>query len=75
MTCIGFVEFDERDVVRHPLVQKIIVAYAEDTEAKRLARQASEALDGTETAAAVAEEIEAAAYSAGAGGGREPDND
>ncbi len=72
---IGFVEFDERDVVRHPLVQKIIVAYAEDTEAKRLARQASEALDGTETAAAVAEEIEAAAYSAGAGGGREPDND
>ncbi|MCC7339735.1 MAG: PhoH family protein [Bryobacterales bacterium] len=24
---IGFVEFDERDVVRHPLVQKIIMAY------------------------------------------------
>jgi phosphate starvation-inducible PhoH-like protein len=24
---IGFVAFDERDVVRHPLVQKIVAAY------------------------------------------------
>jgi len=45
---IAFVEFDKSDVVRHPLVQKIIAAYAEDTEAKleakRLAQEASEAL-------------------------------
>jgi phosphate starvation-inducible PhoH-like protein len=38
---IGFVEFDQRDVVRHPLVQEIIAAYAEDTEAKRVAREAA----------------------------------
>jgi phosphate starvation-inducible PhoH-like protein len=42
---IGFVEFDQRDVVRHPLVQEIIAAYADDTEAKRLAREAGQALD------------------------------
>lgn len=29
---IGFVYFDEQDVVRHSLVQKIIVAYTEDAE-------------------------------------------
>lgn len=29
---IGFVHFDEQDVVRHSLVQKIIVAYTEDAE-------------------------------------------
>ena len=29
---IGFVEFDEHDVVRHSLVQKIIVAYNQDKE-------------------------------------------
>jgi phosphate starvation-inducible PhoH-like protein len=38
---IGFVEFDQRDVVRHPLVQEIIAAYAEDTEAKRAALEAA----------------------------------
>ena len=41
---IGFVEFDQHDVVRHPLVQDIIVAYAEDSEARRLAKEASAAL-------------------------------
>ena len=45
---IGFVEFDQRDVVRHPLVQQIIVAYAEDTEAKRAAREAAEALGASD---------------------------
>jgi len=57
---IGFVEFDERDVVRHPLVQQIIVAYAEDTEAKRVAREASEALErgAGEAAAAAADAVE-----------------
>ncbi|MNP81645.1 PhoH-like protein [compost metagenome] len=29
---IGFIYFDEQDVVRHSLVQKIIVAYTEDAE-------------------------------------------
>jgi hypothetical protein len=41
---IGFVEFDQRDVVRHPLVRDIITAYADDYEARRLAKEASEAL-------------------------------
>jgi len=45
---IAFAEFDQHDVVRHPLVQQIIAAYAEDSEAKiaakRLAQQASQAM-------------------------------
>ena len=31
---IAFVEFDERDVVRHGLVSKIVNAYAKDKETK-----------------------------------------
>ena len=58
---IGFVEFDQRDVVRHPLVAKIIAAYADDDEAKRLAREASEALDTKASSNAdVGAEIDAA---------------
>ena len=41
---LGFVEFNQRDVVRHPLVQQIIAAYEDDTEAKRVAREAARAL-------------------------------
>lgn len=41
---IGFVQFDERDVVRHPLVRDIIAAYADDSEARRGAKGASAAL-------------------------------
>jgi phosphate starvation-inducible PhoH-like protein len=47
---IGFVEFDHRDVVRHPLVQDIITAYAANDEAQRLAKEASEILKGGEDA-------------------------
>jgi phosphate starvation-inducible PhoH-like protein len=41
---IYFSEFDERDVVRHPLVQRIIVAYgrAEEEEAERRAKRRAE---------------------------------
>ncbi|MEC7900521.1 MAG: PhoH family protein [Acidobacteriota bacterium] len=39
---IGFVKFDHRDVVRHPLVQDIITAYAADHEAQRLVKGASD---------------------------------
>ena len=42
---IGFVEFDQRDVVRHPLVQEIIAAYERDSERSRAAREAAEALE------------------------------
>jgi phosphate starvation-inducible PhoH-like protein len=90
---IAFVEFDKRDVVRHPLVQQIIAAYAEDTEAKleakRLAQQASEAMqvegadapdarhgrDRDETAAdAVVREHTERAEPAGVGAGDEIDD-
>jgi len=52
---IGFVEFDERDVVRHPLVRDIIAAYADDSEARRVAKEASAAL----AAAGVSADLEA----------------
>ena len=47
---IGFVEFNHHDVVRHPLVQDIITAYADDYEAQRLAKEGSEVLKGAEFA-------------------------
>jgi phosphate starvation-inducible PhoH-like protein len=47
---IGFVEFNHHDVVRHPLVQDIITAYADDYEAQRLAKEGSEILKGAEFA-------------------------
>jgi len=47
---IGFVKFDHRDVVRHPLVQDIITAYAADHEAQCLAKGASDILKGAEHA-------------------------
>jgi phosphate starvation-inducible PhoH-like protein len=54
---LAFVEFDHRDVVRHPLVAQIIAAYAEDSEAKRLAREASEALQAGATAPREPEQV------------------
>ena len=42
ITGIAFQEFTEVDVVRHPLVQKIVVAY-ERRDAARAAREAMEA--------------------------------
>lgn len=42
---IGFVQFDQRDVVRHPLVQDIIAAYEADAEQRRLGREAAQVLE------------------------------
>ena len=58
---IGFVEFDQRDVVRHPLVQEIIAAYAEDTEAKRAAREAARTMQEAAAAGSLAGAAEPAA--------------
>ena len=52
---IGFVEFDQHDVVRHPLVQEIIAAYEFDAERSRAAKEAAEALEAAGTDPVTAE--------------------
>jgi phosphate starvation-inducible PhoH-like protein len=59
---IAFVQFDQRDVVRHPLVQEIIAAYERDEQTRRAAREAAQKL---ETAAAVTAAENAAANEVG----------
>ncbi|MFT5432615.1 MAG: phosphate starvation-inducible PhoH-like protein, partial [Myxococcota bacterium] len=49
---IGVVRFTEKDVVRHPLVQKIIVAYDRFDREKAAARAEADALRAEERAAA-----------------------
>jgi phosphate starvation-inducible PhoH-like protein len=47
---ISFVQFDERDVVRHPLVQRIVKAYERQTVASQLTLKLSESAAEAETA-------------------------
>jgi phosphate starvation-inducible PhoH-like protein len=47
---ISFVQFDERDVVRHPLVQRIVKAYERQTVASQLTLKLSEPAAEGETA-------------------------
>ncbi|MEM7584441.1 MAG: PhoH family protein [Acidobacteriota bacterium] len=48
---IRFVNFDKRDVVRHPIVQKIVAAY--ETHEQQLAEPARESVPGPEAAVGV----------------------
>ncbi|MEM7351742.1 MAG: PhoH family protein [Acidobacteriota bacterium] len=48
---IGFVNFDKRDVVRHPIVQRIVAAY--ETHDKRMAEPVAEPVAGPRAAVGV----------------------
>lgn len=56
---ISFVQFDERDVVRHPLVQEIILAYERYDKARRAEKETADQLEEADDAGPVEDGEEA----------------